>query len=250
MQQIFYRRILGACTLALCLLLAPDALGRPFSQQPQQQNGTSGSNVRQRRDVNPFHNTITTTSADGTSRDCFEAVKETLANGTVNRTANVCCKGYGGVNCVEEQPEPTELGSGKPDLDSLDPCKNLVCEGVTDAHCLTITKCGERYPVFLHGDGTIAECTNGQPVNVTELTCTERCASDPCEGQSCSAFPDAFCVHTVCDCNEPMWLLDTGVQVDCETGEHLSPEEAKERRMRRKRRQADPSAADPEPSCS
>ena len=230
-------------------MLVPDVLGRPFSQQASLQERRNSAG-REQRDVNPFHNSIS--SSTELPKGCFEPVPETFANRTINRTVNQCCKGYTGQNCDEIVEQEEASGDGKPDLDAADPCKNLVCEGVTGAHCLTISKCGERWPVFLMNDGTVAQCTNGQPVNVTRLTCTERCASDPCEGRTCSAFPDAFCVHTACDCNEPMWLLDTGVQVDCETGEQLSPEEAKERRRRRKRRDADQDADQdaPAPSCS
>jgi hypothetical protein len=231
-----------ACVLLVCLLAAREALGRPFNQQKQQRR-------REQRSEEPaFPTTLPTDS--NRLESCTEIVTETYANGTYKQTVERCCEGRTGKHCDELKAEVPEQasGEGKADLDSLDPCKNLECHGVVGAQCLTITKCGERWPVFLMADGTLAECTNGQPVNVTRLTCTERCTTDPCAGLTCSAFPSAFCVHTACDCNEPMWLLDSGVQVDCETGEHLSPEEAKERRRRRKR-QAENSAPTP-PPCS
>ena len=203
-----------------CALLIPDSLARPFTQ-----------GEKRRRDVNPFPDSVPTD--DGRLEPCFKPVTQTLVNGTQSRVVNECCDGYTGENCDEKEPEGGS-GDRKVEFDQIDPCKNLECMGVEDAHCLTITKCGNRWPVFLLSDGTLAQCTNGQPVNVTQLTCTERCVTDPCAGQTCPMHPNAFCVHTACDCNEPMWLLDSGVQVDCETGEMLSPQEAKERRRRKR----------------
>ena len=198
---------------------------------------------RQQRDVNPFPNEIPTTD-DDSKVSCYKQIVETFENGTQSRTVNSdeCCDGYTGKNCDEKKPVP----SSEVEFDPVDPCKNLECRGVEDAQCVTISKCEERWPVFLMTDGSLAECTNGQPVNITKLTCMERCAVDPCAGQTCAMHPDAFCIHTACHCNEPMWLLDTGVQVDCDTGELLSPEEAKSRR-RRKRQAA---ANIPASACS
>ena len=228
--------------LALCLLRIPDCLARPFTQQEQRA-----------REERQFHPAI---ALDNPNRveSCFDPKPENYANGTFVRWVNYCCEGYEGNKCDIK----TEQGSGesenKTDLNPEDPCKNLQCLGVEDATCLTVSKCGERWPVFLLRDGTLAPCTNGQPRNLSDLTCSGGCVTDPCAGQTCPQFPDAFCVHTACDCNEPMWLLDTGVQVDCETGEQLSPEEARERKRRRKR-QADtntvPSSSPAAtPSCS
>jgi hypothetical protein len=200
---------------------------------------------RRQRDVNPFPNAIPTSNSDS-SASCYKQIVETFENGTQSRivNGNECCDGYTGENCDEKKPAQSSVV----EFDPVDPCKNLECEGVEGAQCLTITKCDERWPVFLMSDGSLAECTNGQPVNVTKLTCTERCAVDPCAGQTCTMHPDAFCVYTACHCNEPMWLLDDGVQVDCDTGELLSPEEAKSRR--RRKRQATANTPSPVSTCS
>lgn len=226
----------------LCALLIHSSLARPFSQ----------GKTRPRRDVNPFPDDVPTNTDDSKLEPCYKPITEIFENGTQNRVVNapgICCDGYTGNNCDEKE---TETGSGdeKIDFDPVDPCKNLVCRGVEDAHCLTITKCGNRWPVFLHSDGTLAQCTNGQPVNVTQLTCTERCTADPCAGQTCAMHPNAFCVHTACDCNEQMWILDNGVQVDCDTGELLSPQEAKERRRRKREAVTDSSTQPPATACS
>ena len=238
-MQLNRNSITVCLVLALiCALVMQDAVARPFTQQA----------VRQQRDVNPFPNSIPTETGGSRLEPCYKPITETFENGSRHRIVNVCCDGYTGENCDEKEVEPAS-GDGKVDFDPVDPCKNLECHGVEDAHCLTISKCGERWPVFLRSDGTLAECTNGQPVNVSQLTCTERCAADPCAGQTCPMHPDAFCVHTTCNCNEPMWILDSGVQVDCETGELLSPEEAKNRR--RRKRQAETGAPPPTASvCS
>lgn len=229
--------IVLALVLVLVASLVPDSLARPFTQNQRRQMGKN-SRLQRRDDVDPFPDGIPTSSSnnDFTVPPC--RVVKTKTYETENVTVEECCEGYYGDDCDKKVPQTAEAGSGeddKPAWDPADPCKNLECHGVEQAQCLTISKCGERWPVFLLPDGTLAQCTNGQPVNVTRFTCSDRCTTDPCAGRSCSAFPDAFCVHTACDCNEPMWLLDTGVQVDCETGEQLSPEEAKERKRRRKR---------------
>lgn len=213
--------------LLVCAFLHQNSIARPTHTQAENRSQT---------DVNPFPNSIPTVPAqDDANRpqQCFKPVNQTIGDGIVM----ACCDGFTGANCDEKVPDTSSGQSGdvdKVDFDPLDPCKNLECLGVEGAQCLTVSKCGDRWPVFLLSDGTLAECTNGQPVNVTQLTCSEKCTTDPCAGQTCSMFPDAFCVHTACNCNEPMWLLDSGVQVDCETGEHLSPEEAKSRRRRKR----------------
>ena len=224
--------LLTLCTL-LMLGCAFMAQARPLTPEERQQ-----------RDVNPFPNEIPTTDSDSKA-SCYKQIVETFENGTQSRTvnSNECCDGYTGENCDEKKPVP----SSEVEFDPVDPCKNLECRGVEGAQCVTISKCDERWPVFLMNDGSLAECTNGQPVNITKLTCMEQCAVDPCAGQTCAMHPDAFCVHTACHCNEPMWLLDTGVQVDCDTGELLSPEEAKSRR--RRKRQAATSTPPPASTC-
>lgn len=223
------------CALVvLCAFMAQETRARPFGEE------------RRDADVNPFPGTIETAENTSTHKPCYKEVTETFANGTKSRIVSECCDGYKGENC-DEMVETTS-DDEKVEFDPADPCKNLVCRGVEGAQCLTISRCGERYPVFLLTDGTLAQCTNGQPVDVARLTCSERCNVDPCAGQTCSAYPEAICVRTACTCNEPMWLLDTGVQVDCDTGEQLSPEEAKDRR--RRKRDAGSGDAQQRASCS
>lgn len=225
------------CALAvLCAFMVHETRARPFGQE------------RRNADVNPFPDSIDTAENASRHNPCYKEVTETFSNGTKTRVVTVCCDGYKGDNCDEKDPEPTS-GDERVEFDPADPCKNLECRDVEGAQCLTISRCGERYPVFLLTDGTLAQCTNGQPVDVTTLTCSERCNVDPCAGQTCAMHPNAICVRTACTCNEPMWLLDTGVQVDCDTGEQLSPEEAKERRRRRKREASD-DAQQQRTSCS
>ena len=222
--------------LVLCTFWTHEGLARPFSSR------------KARADVNPFPTGIPTDVSDDKSKSesCITPVIETYENGSFHRIVNHCCEGYTGENCTEKIPEPSSGDTGV-EFDLEGPCKGLVCEGVDNAQCSIIVKCGERLPVFLHDDGTIADCRNGQPVNVTRLTCTERCAVDPCKDATCKASPDAICVHTACNCDEPLWLRNDGVQVDCDTGEPLSPEEAR-RRRRRKREAESPSPS--QPQCS
>ena len=221
--------------LSLCALLvlcAYEGLARPFNDRIE------------RSDVNPFPSSVPTYPSNGNNpKPCIDSSEEEYENGTFVRIVNKCCVGYTGENCTERET----TGTTQVEFDRDDPCKGLVCEGVTEAQCSTVLKCGERLPVFLDRDGTIAECTNGQPVNVSRLTCTGRCTKDPCKGKTCSAFPNAVCIHTVCNCKDPMWLLpDDGVQVDCDTGEILSPDEAKRRRRRKREIESQPS----EPPCA
>ena len=220
------QRVLPICTLLLfCAFVTQETRARPFSQER-----------RGRRNADPFPDGIPT--EDGSKAEsCYKPITETFANGSVSRIVNECCEGYAGDDCNEKVSETAAgagAGEGKVEFDPVDPCKGLECMGVDDTQCFTISKCGERWPVFLMNDGTLAECKNGQPVDVSRLTCTGRCAVDPCLGQTCGARPDAICMHTACNCHDPMWILGDGVQVDCDTGEFLSPEEAKSRRRRKR----------------
>lgn len=231
-------RYLHVCMLAIGLLQIPHSLARPLENHRMEKRGT---------DVNQFPNGVPTKQPDKND-ECWTTKPEFYANGTKAVWVSDCCDGFTGDNC-DVKVETTEQGSGDAEnkTDFEDPCKNLQCVGVKGATCLTVSKCGERWPVFLADDGTLASCANGQPENPLGLTCTGGCVNDPCAGQTCREFPDAFCVHTACDCSQQMWLTETGVQVDCETGEYLSPEEARARRRRRKREAEDlPSTS----SCS
>lgn len=227
------------CALVLCAFMAQETRARPFSQERRD----AGS------DVNPFPDKIDTAENSSRYEPCYKDVTETFENGTYTRVVSECCDGYKGENCDEKEPESTSDDENI-EFDPADPCKNLECRGVEGAQCLTISKCGERWPVFLLNDGTLAQCTNGQPTDASRLTCGERCAEDPCAGQTCSMHPNAICVRTACTCNEPMWLLDTGVQVDCDTGELLSPEEAKDRRRRKRQAANDVQATEQRVPCS
>lgn len=137
-----------------------------------------------------------------------------------------CCPGWTGVDCEEPPPRPP--------IDPLEPCKGQTCEGSDDAVCMTVTKCGRSQPVFYDIDGPeikISRCRNGQPVDVEDLLCSPACAvKDPCRGLKCPAHPDAVCTVSECDC-DPMWLvLETGVEVDCASGEALPPKSERRRR--------------------
>ena len=97
-----------------------------------------------------------------------------------------------------------------------------------DAVCAVMTKCGEKIPVFLNSAGIAVDCGNHKPTEElrTETKCENVCPFDPCLGKTCSRFPNAVCVTTPSDC-KPLWLLETGVRVDCSTGEQISPQRAK-----------------------
>lgn len=145
--------------------------------------------------------------------------KRTLRNYT--EVVRKCCKGFSGDDCnqrVAEKP-PTN-------------CSNLVCEGNSEAICAVVFKCGQPIPLFVMPDWELAKCDNGQPSDMSRISCTPICSENPCAGQTCPSFPEAMCTINSCDC-KPLWLLPEGVHVDCEVGKHLTPAESK-----RKRRQA------------
>ncbi len=136
-------------------------------------------------------------------------------------TVRSCCKNFTGFECNQRVQKQAQN------------CSNLVCEGNADAFCAIITKCGRTLPLFIMPDGDQAKCDNGQPSDITTISCTTICSVNPCAGLTCPIFPDAMCLYSSCDC-KPLWLLPEGIHVDCAKGKHLTPEES-----RRRRRQTD-----------
>ncbi len=145
----------------------------------------------------------------------FEDGKRVLRNYT--ELVRECCKGFTGVECNERIKTPPLN------------CSNLVCEGNPEAFCAEVSKCGRSIPFFMMPDGELAKCDNGQPSDLSTISCTSICSENPCAGLSCPSFPEAMCMTSSCDC-KPLWLLPRGIQVDCSTGKHLTPEESKRRR--------------------
>lgn len=150
-----------------------------------------------------------------------------------------CCEGYTGENCnILIDP-----------FSASDPCTGKVCRNDPEAQCAVIVQCGIEVAIFLNDLGQIVEdCEDNTArpseipteeikdsttelsnssssvanTNITALSCHGYCDFDPCEGQVCSPFPDAFCFQSGCDC-QPTWFLDTGVQVNCTSGLEIEP---------------------------
>ena len=140
-----------------------------------------------------------------------------------------CCAGFSGEHCDfinTTSPQPQEF-----EVSADDTCSNYLSYSsyaYPDAVCAVMTKCGEKIPVFLNSAGIAVDCGNHKPTEElrTETKCENVCPFDPCLGKTCSRFPNAVCVTTPSDC-KPLWLLETGVRVDCSTGEQISPQRAK-----------------------
>ena len=169
---------------------------------------------------------------------CYKEVNRTW--GGYTQTVRLCCDGWRGTECDERIGDPESAsgaGSGSELFDPNSPCSNLHCEGNPDAFCAAVTKCGRTLPLFFDSTGRLARCNNrdfidGQPVDLISLTCTGVCKDNPCQNLTCAQHPEALCFTSGCDC-EPIWLLSTGVQVNCTSGGVIPPE-----RSRRKRSQS------------
>ena len=140
-----------------------------------------------------------------------------------------CCEGYAGTEC-NELVDPFMASN---------PCNNQTCPNDPEAQCAVVNQCGSRVPVFLNELGQIVDCGNEDEsssstqtdTNIVTLSCQGFCDFDPCKDQTCSPFPDAVCFQAGCDC-QPIWLLVTGVQVNCTSGAHVDPlESARSRRQ-------------------
>ena len=189
-------------------------------------------------DVNGFPDNIRTTATDLSSANtsgCITHVNQTYNKSITLRKRSVqvtrtvretqlvrtCCAGF--TNTTSPQPQ---------EVSADDPCGNLTCSSYPDAVCAVVTKCGEKIPVFLNSAGIAVDCGNHRPIEELRKTkCGNVCPFDPCLGKTCSSFPNAVCLTTPCDCKPLSWLLETGVRVDCSTGEQISPQ--------RTRRQSD-----------
>ena len=160
--------------------------------------------------VNETHNETTTMMIRGA-----EVTKVV----TRTRVVRTCCAGYSGEHCnitsSSQQPQATA---------EEDPCRNLTCSSNPDALCAVVTKCGEKIPMFLDSAGVAVDCGNHRPVEeLRKTSCGNVCSFYPYLGKTCSRFPNAICLTTPCDC-KPLWLLETGVRVDCSSGEQLLPQ--------------------------
>ena len=174
------------------------------------------------------------TVEERTEKGCFNTVtrtynvitKEELIDGKIEEITKIvnetvetseCCVGYAGVNCnIRIDP-----------FSASDPCTNKTCPSEPEAQCAVINQCGSQVAVFLNEFGEIVECDTEDEeetdVDIITVSCQGYCTFDPCANQVCESFPDeAQCFQSGCDC-EPIWILDTGVQVNCTSGEHVDP---------------------------
>lgn len=177
---------------------------------------------------------------------CFVLVNNTYPSagshdGTATFISRTCCEGYTGKDCnVLIDP-----------FSASDPCNGKVCPNDPEAQCAVIIQCGVEVAIFLNELGQIIDncevddntirptettltddesdndnnSTNSSSLadtDISTLACHGYCDFDPCEGQVCAPFPDAFCFQSGCDC-KPTWFLDTGVQVNCTSGLEVEP---------------------------
>jgi len=182
----------------------------------------------------PFSSSVTTQAP--TEGGCFTQVKmnytETVwdedaweeRNITTEIVTRECCEGWKGTECDEKINPPI--------IDPENPCANLTCDDNPNAECVVVKKCGRNLPMF-YDDRGVAECKNGQPVDIDLLKCTGVCRENPCEGKRCPAEPQALCftINTGCECRA-VWLLPfKRAEVDCETGEEVPSEKLKSKRQ-------------------
>jgi hypothetical protein len=202
-------------------------------------------NSRQTSENNGFPSNVVLQTQKAPNNSCFINVTEEFMeevpspdnphdrmNKTKQRVVRKCCNGYTGTECnIIEDPY---LASN--------PCNGQTCTNFPNATCSVISQCDEDLAVFLDNEGNILECDSQNEdykTNITTtLSCIGYCAEDPCAGLTCQAQPSAMCLTIGCSC-EAIWLLDTGVSVDCTTGQPISPE--KELRRTRRRREAESS---------
>ena len=146
---------------------------------------------------------------------------DSLTQRLQNRTTFDCCGGYGGVEC-DQIVDPILAAS---------PCSPLSCPNHPNATCAVFSRCGEDVPVFLSDTGDIVDCgsPNVTQFNVTSFSCSGLCPRDPCADLKCNEHPNAICLTVGCSC-EPVWILETGVSVNCTTGASLTSQEFKRRR--------------------
>lgn len=173
-------------------------------------------------DNNGFPVNIQTTSSDPTKSNasCFEIyeftyeveVQQNIERTTVRKTENRtrCCQGYTGEFC--------NISSS-----SDNACSQLTCRDHPQAVCIVSMKCGVAVPVFINETGVAVDCGNHkQHEELRKRTCSSICPYNPCAGKTCSLHPTAVCLTRGCDC-KPIWLLETGIQVDCSTGDQMVP---------------------------
>ena len=213
--------LLLLCTIELCTLIAPLPLEQDVAADRHSRGvgfgfpDAAADQVVKERASNSCYITVTVTET--------------------NKTARKCCDGYSGIECnILVDP-----------YRSSDPCNNKTCPNDPEAQCAVIKQCGVDVAIFLNDFGQIVDCgeevdnrddhdesttTNNADTDISTLSCQGFCETDPCKDQSCPSFPDAFCFQSGCSC-EPLWILDTGVQVNCTSGTHMDPILTRRRRQ-------------------
>ncbi len=171
------------------------------------------------------------------NNSCFKDLNITM-NETVNGEMKEvviptrdCCSGYTGTECdILSDP-----------FISTDPCNNKTCPNDPQAQCAVINQCGSQVSIFLNNLGQIVDCGNvvdadntmetssggssDEPADtsISTISCQGFCDHDPCKDLTCPMYEGrAFCFQSGCDC-QPLWILDTGVQVNCTSGMEVNP---------------------------
>lgn len=196
---------------------------------------TAALPIRDARDSDDFNFPDSTETVERIpTNSCYVMITNTYnqqdeghhSNGGVrptNITSRRCCDGYTGEEC-NIISDPYLAAS---------PCSRTTCPNFPNANCAVISRCGEDIPVFVDEEGEILDCGGNSTVpNITSLSCGGLCDRDPCEGLTCSSHPSAICLTSGCSCT-PIWLLETGVSVNCTTGEPLTPDQVPHSRKRR-----------------
>ncbi|CAF5012180.1 unnamed protein product [Rotaria sp. Silwood1] len=109
----------------------------------------------------------------------------------------------------------SRCSDGAPIVDCFaDPCSRSACPGDKSATCVS-NYCGECTALWYGADGNLANCNNTSscPPDQPEV----QCFADPCQGATCSAYPNATCAANYCGGCNTEWFTDSGKQVQCET---------------------------------
>lgn len=208
----------------VCLLIVVvTTSGLPLSRERATREFGFPSDVKV-EEQRPSNSCYITVALQQVKRVDYNPENPIVKNETTNTTVRHCCEGYTGDECNIIKDEYMKSN----------PCFGKACPNFPNAVCSTISQCGVDSAVFLDESGKIVDCGSEEEssVNITTLSCIGFCAEDPCANLSCQKFPNALCLTIGCSC-QPIWLLETGVSVDCNTGDIVSPEIEQNRRRRR-----------------
>ncbi|CAF2447340.1 unnamed protein product [Rotaria sp. Silwood2] len=95
----------------------------------------------------------------------------------------------------------------------VDPCSISTCSGDENATCVS-NYCGECSALWFGADGNPADCDNVSPCPPDQPEV--QCFRNPCQGATCSAYPNATCIPNYCGGCNAEWFTTDGEQVQCD----------------------------------